>query len=201
MCTKIDKLQPEPQASKRRKLAAKSSGSEIVAQEVSYHYKTDWRNRRYSSTPRSAQSMSQQMQALVLHNTVDIDLLNSIFVCLQQAVRRLSVTHKEVFRGALNTLDALAADRAAFCEKELGMDEAKGKGVLHSMVNGGAAPFELRDRSGVTKLKDLARLLRWLAPSLMPREFDAMVEIKKQKRDGRNRHARLLCTSQLRTTY
>lgn len=171
---------------KRRKLATKSSSSGLKTEslQVEYGYTKDWRGRRYSQTPNSAQGMSQILQNLLLAHTLDIDVKNSIFVLLKQAVDRLEVKYSaEVFKGCLDTLSALASDRAKFCREEMGVNEVTGKAVLHSMVNGSACPEDYKDQPGVQKLRDLSRFLRWLACSLMPKEFEAIME-DKQKDKG-----------------
>ena len=56
------------------------------------------------------------------------------------------------------------------------MNEAMGKHPLHTTVNGGACPQELKGQPGVQKLRDLARFLRWLSTSMMEKEFEAMRE-------------------------
>ena len=144
----ISKLRTKSNPEKRRKLNAKSSSSGISRTEtleVTYQYKKDWRGRRYSETPHSAQSMSQLLQTLLLGHTFDIDVKNSIFVCLKQAIDRLEVKHCEAVAGVKETLAALASDRAKFCKDEMGVDEVSGKAVLHSMVNGGACPDLYKD--------------------------------------------------------
>ena len=133
---------------------------------------------------KSAQGMSQHLQALILQGTIDIDIKNSIFVCLKQAVDRLEITHGQVFQGPLDTLNALATDRSKFCEEQLGVNEVIGKQVVLSLVNGAACPQEFRGQPGAQKLKDLARFMRWLSTTIMPKEFDAMFE-QKQKEKGR----------------
>ena len=85
--------------------------------------------------------------------------------------------------GCLETLAALASDRDKFCRDELGINEVTGKSVLHSMINGGACPEEYKAQPGAQKLRDLSRFLRWLACSLMPKEFEAIME-EKQKDKG-----------------
>lgn len=128
--------------------------------------------------------MSQLLQSMFLGQTIDIDIKNSIFVCLKQAIDRLEVKHREVvFAGALGTLSALASDRAKFCRDEMGVEEVFGKAVLHSMVNGGACPEAYKDQPGAQKLRDLSRFLRWLSVSLMPKEFEVILE-DKQKDKG-----------------
>jgi hypothetical protein len=128
--------------------------------------------------------MSQILQNLLLGHTLDIDIKNSIFVLLKQAVDRLEVKYSaEVFKGCLDTLSALASDRAKFCKEEMGISEVCGKAVLHSMVNGSACPEDYKDQPGAQKLRDLSRFLRWLSCSLMPKEFDVVME-DKQKDKG-----------------
>ena len=128
--------------------------------------------------------MSQILQNLLLAHTLDIGVKNSIFVLLQQAVDRLEVKYSaDVFKSCLDTLSALASDRAKFCREEMGVNEVIGKAVLHSMVNGSACPEDYKDQPGVQKLRDLSRFLRWLACSLMPKEFEAIME-DKQKDKG-----------------
>ncbi len=123
--------------------------------------------------------MSQLLQSILLGQTFDVDIQNSIFVCLKQAIDRLEVKHSEVaFAGVLGTLSALASDRAKFCREEMGVDEVQGKAVLHSMVNGGACPEAYKDQPGAQKLRDLSRFLRWLSVSLMPKEFEVIQEEK-----------------------
>ena len=157
----------------------RSSGSKMDTLQVQYGYTKDWRGRRYSQTPNSAQGMSQMLQKILLGHTVDIDIKNSIFVVLKQAVDRLDVKYSAgVFKGCLETLAALASDRDKFCRDELGINEVTGKSVLHSMINGGACPEEYKVQPGVQKLRDLSRFLRWLACSLMPKEFEAILEEK-----------------------
>ena len=166
--------QSDPGA-KRRKLAQKqSSTTKVETREVEYRYKKDWRDRRYATSPHAAQSMSRELQALILRDTVDIDIKNSIFTCLHQAMDRLSVLHQQEFKGPLDTLRALATDRAAFCQSELGVGDSDGKRLVHSLVNGAALPPELKDSAGALKLRTLARFLRWLSTSLMPRQFEAI---------------------------
>ena len=115
---------------------------------------------------------------------MDIDVENSIFVVLKQAVGRLDVKYSAgVFKGCLDTLAALASDRDKFCRDELGINEVTGNSVLHSMINGGACPEEYKAQPGAQKLRDLSRFLRWLACSLMPKEFEAIME-EKQKDKG-----------------
>ena len=136
---------------KRRKLTTKSSSSGLTTEslQVEYGYTKDWRGRRYSQTPNSAQGMSQILQNLLLAHTLDIDVKNSIFVLLKQAVDRLEVKYSaEVFKGCLDTLSALASDRAMFGREEMGVNKVDGKAVLHSMVNGSACPEDYKDQSG-----------------------------------------------------
>ena len=56
-----------PSQGKRRKLTCKSSsGSKMDTLQVQYGYTKDWRGRRYSQTPNSAQGMSQIRQTTTL---------------------------------------------------------------------------------------------------------------------------------------
>ena len=180
----IAKLNQEASTStKRRKLTSKSSSSGLKVEtlQVEYGYTKDWRGRRYSRTPNSAQGMSQILQTMLLGHTLDIDIKNSIFVLLKQAVDKLEVQYTiEVFKGCVDTLSALASDRAKFCREEMGVNEVTGKAVLHSMVNGGACPDDFKDKPGAQKLRDLSRFLRWLACSLMPKEFEVVLENKEK---------------------
>ena len=64
----------------------------------------------------------------------------------------------------------------------MGVNEVTGKAVLHSMVNGSASPEEYNDQPGAQKLRDLSRFLRWLACSLMPKEFEAIINDKQNSK-------------------
>ena len=154
-----------------------------------------------TQTPNSAQGMSQILQKLLLGHTLDIDIKNSIFVVLKQAVDRLDVKYSAgVFKGCLDTLAALASDRDKFCRDELGINEVTGKSVLHSMINGGACPEEYKAQPGVQKLRDLSRFLRWLACSLMPKEFEAIMEDTPQDNGWAEATMSATCTLPSRTT-
>ena len=108
----------DDQAAKRRKLVRKASNTAsgtsapiTKTAEVSYQYKKDWRSRRHSEVVHSAQGMNQHLQALLLQDTIDFDIKNSIFVTLDQAVERLDLKHRQVFQGPIETLKELATDR------------------------------------------------------------------------------------------
>ena len=163
--------------SRKRKLSGKTSNVALtMSQDVTYQYTRGWRSRRYSQTPHTAHGMSQQLRSVLLNDTEDIDMNNSIFRCLHEAVGRLQLKHVECFKNDVDTLKYLAEDRVKFCEKELGVNAAMGKHPLHTMVNGGACPQELKGQPGVQKLRDLARFLRWLSTSMMEKEFEVMRE-------------------------
>ena len=130
-------------AQKRRRIRKQLSGAEtgVTSQAVAYRCNHPWRGCLHSTGICSAQSMDQRLQRVLLHGTVNLDIVNCAFVLLQQTVARLDIEDRDTWSEELQTPEEIASKRDDICAKELHVPRAIGKHALTTVSGGGAIPF------------------------------------------------------------
>ncbi|CAK9093350.1 Uncharacterized protein SCF082_LOCUS43912 [Durusdinium trenchii] len=107
---------------------------------------------------------------VLLAETHDLDICNSVFTLLSQLVKRLEVT-PALPKALGSVLTRLAESRDEICSTELNISKAEGKQLLVSILYGGAVPQKFQSNPLLTDLSKVSLYLRWLAISLLDEEF------------------------------
>ena len=203
MCEKVLDMQLQsaeaaPPDCKRRK---RSKGQEASSQagepsqvasagnrrkvDVQYYYTLPdtIRTRQQCQSSISAQRFSRRLQALLLPDTVDLDIHNCIFTVMDQLLTRLEPFPPlpEQCRVALHRC---AADRDAVCRESLNTSPEKGKTLLVSRLYGAAPPGDLVKNEFVQKLQRVSIYCRWLAIGLLHQEYEYFLSKPVPKKNG-----------------
>lgn len=117
-----------------------------------------------------AQKFTRRAQAVLLAETHDLDICNSVFTLLSQLVKRLGVA-PPLPESLGSVLAKIAESRDEICSAELKISKAEGKQLLVSILYGGAVPQKFQSSPLLTNLSKLSLYLRWLAISLLDEEF------------------------------
>lgn len=117
-----------------------------------------------------AQKFTRRAQMVLLAETHDLDICNSVFTLLSQLVKRLEVT-PALPKALGSVLTRLAESRDEICSTELNISKAEGKQLLVSILYGGAVPQKFQSNPLLTDLSKVSLYLRWLAISLLDEEF------------------------------
>ena len=156
---------------------ASESAPQSVTRPLGYHYPSTpgtMRSRKQVNGL-GAQKFPQRMQMFLFQGTHDLDIENSVFTLLAQLLPRLELSPSlpdELFE----LLRRCAMERAAVCEKDLGLTIPAGKKVLTAILYGGHPPKSLENNNIIQDLQRVSLYLRWVAASACSNEFQQFCE-------------------------
>ena len=150
-----------------------SHACESLVFQQEYYYPQKTRCRRYTTGTVGAQGISRLARAICFPDTLDYDIVASMFNIVVQLVDLVKPKGVE-----LPSWRAVVADRANTCRQELDCSEATGKHVLIEVACGAVVTkfSHLGDRAVrfLNALSDESRQLRWLACSQMQKEYNEL---------------------------
>ena len=156
-----------------KRLLAIEDDSSMKSVKAVYSCRRTWRTRRIADQ-KSAQTMPQFIQALVLPHTTDFDMVNAMMSLLPQIVRRIGASESE-WEDQIKLLDKLALDRTRICEDVLKVSVAVGKRLLINTLLGETLPVQWQSNGFLQRVRRLGVWLRWVSISWNKTRYNVLV--------------------------
>ena len=154
--------------------------SSLVTKKIKYQYSTKQKYsvpaRRYSGMD-GAQSMSRRLQKHAVDpHTLDLDIHNCAFQVLHQIIQKTQ-PKPALPKDLADVFEEVTTKRSTFLAR-LNVDAAEGKHVIHTVLNGGAPPENLKKNEAMSSLQKISLYIRWVAMNLL---YDDYMSLKENK--------------------
>lgn len=127
-----------------------------------------------------AQKFTRRVQQVLLPETRDLDIENSLFTIMPQLLQKMELD-PGMPAETWEALEACWKDRSGLCSSKLQTSTIEGKQLLVSMFYGGGCPKHLQRLDFVHEFQKAAIYCKWLAASALPEEYVELVKDEAKK--------------------
>ena len=144
-------------------------------QQCSYHYSGPSTRARKQVSGVGAQKFSRRIQAILLTNTYDLDIENSLFTLIWQLLAKLDL-EPPMPQEARDALQACFENRSGVCTEKLQVSLGEGKRLLVSTFYGAAIPKKHQQKDFMHDLQKAANYCKWTATSCLRDVYKSFLE-------------------------